>query len=67
MRHMDLRADGIAADVAVKISRKTRMRFSGRLYVIILYGYWTRVEARCRRPAGPDAGDLLLQLLEEQD
>jgi hypothetical protein len=31
------------------------MRFSQRLYVIILYGYWTRAEARCRRPAGPGA------------
>ena len=64
------------------------MRFSQRLYVIILYGYWIGEEGRFRRPAGPGAadyvladglpagfpgprlpgaGDLLLQLLEEQD
>jgi hypothetical protein len=29
-----------------------------RLYVIILYGCWTRAEARCRRPAGPGAAVL---------
>jgi hypothetical protein len=31
-----------------------------RLYVIILYGYWTRAEARCRRLAGPGAADYVL-------
>jgi hypothetical protein len=40
--------------------RPRRAGFSQRLYVVILYGYWTRAEARCRRPAGPGAADYVL-------
>jgi hypothetical protein len=40
--------------------KSVQLRFSQRLYVIILYGYWTRAEARCRRSAGSGAADYVL-------
>lgn len=53
-------AEGVPISEVSRWLGHKSMRFSQRLYVIILYGYWIRAEARCRRLAGPGAADYVL-------